>query len=1062
MRVILLLLICAVSFGGFAFCSDDDPSSLYSSEPSFSDFSVNGFWQAAERGAASVDHNSSPTYFVHARLAGEENQGLSCGGALNLKYYCGLSYEHLRKKLPGSTISVDVYIPDEFASGRDDRPGKLRVGIKSVTEGNWAEYYGGTEYTRVTNGGCYRFNIKIPEHAVNTRNRHIFNPEDAVLVCIEYFPQEAAKNFPAVSFSFTNFTIEGLDLNYDEMKWQLMKNGYTIKDEYLPYFASGSTIVNSASSGVDLTYEPFGKNGTAPHKYSGALQGAFLSLSVFVPKDLCAQKGLLTLLLEKDGRAVASSRNDFHACNLDGMVFLTMPLDGIEVKDRVEEIFEGLKLILRVRTDLAHTASMMPIVIEPVMIRAGRLIPFDNKWRFRNCARPNVEKEIEIGGAPGKDGVSADALGEDLHQMNAVVKLGGGIDWENPYYRVEFIRYFSEGPVNLDNTHIDVSIDPATDTSALWQKPYRARIGVMDAGGRIMFGPNVSLSENSRAKAALDISNTNPIPKGLAMPGFESKNVKALIINLEGPHAQLAPVDLGIHFSDLVISPMYYERIHPIKIIDFSRFKKDPGAWQITRIIGDSGGYNVGINYPFPTIDVGPQVMEIPQVYPGLGMKMLDFMPVGYSSEITRKQMIEDFKKFVSSDIDIVRIFILGYLDGVFSWDEKGRDIEGFDEALIKKASTLPIEDMAEFLNKNDESLFLKRASGTLAGLNGRVMKDFTALLDILEEVERATNKRLVAVISLYDFLVADGIRAEGPLRKYPVGEHPEIITDPLIKAKTEALTWKMMKLLSRDKRFYKYIAVVEVMNEPENASVVCTRKNFPLLVNFVGENIYLIKDAIGVSVPISIGSKSWAEDLRYWRNIADGMDILMPHYWWTLESYNIDTPGLWPLDTSVKKLWEYLDAEPRGRLAAIGEISPAGGITRNLLRMEKAGYDFSLVWSYSGHDGHDVKPVMEKISRYQKANRKMRELAKLPRADVKEAFLFIARERTALELKKRRKSFPVYLSERIRRVRNDNVRRASEIALDIAGLKEMPLSYENIRYLYARFSNISKVASRI
>ena len=98
-------------------------------------------------------------------------------------------------------------------------------------------------------------------------------------------------------------------------------------------------------------------------------------------------------------------------------------------------------------------------------------------------------------------------------------------------------------------------------------------------------------------------------------------------------------------------------------------------------------------------------------------------------------------------------------------------------------------------------------------------------------------------------------------------------------------------------------ITCVEVMNEPANGNALATKENFNDLVNFVGENIYLMKDALGPEMPVSVGFRSWHEDLSFWSSIAEGVDILMPHYWESLESYNIDTPGLWPLDTPVEKL---------------------------------------------------------------------------------------------------------------------------------------------------------------
>ena len=61
-----------------------------------------------------------------------------------------------------------------------------------------------------------------------------------------------------------------------------------------------------------------------------------------------------------------------------------------------------------------------------------------------------------------------------------------------------------------------------------------------------------------------------------------------------------------------------------------------------------------------------------------------------------------------------------------------------------------------------------------------------------------------MAIISLYDFMMADNVKREGPLRKYLVGEHPEVVIDPLTRVKAQAIVWGAMKTMAQDDRFYK------------------------------------------------------------------------------------------------------------------------------------------------------------------------------------------------------------------------------------------------------------------
>jgi len=280
------------------------------------------------------------------------------------------------------------------------------------------------------------------------------------------------------------------------------------------------------------------------------------------------------------------------------------------------------------------------------------------------------------------------------------------------------------------------------------------------------------------------------------------------------------------------------------------------------------------------------------------------------------------------------------------------------------------IREMTEFLNKNEDLLF-PGTTGTLPGLNEYTLRDFTVLLDILEQVEKETGKKVTVMISLFDFLLGDGIYRQGPYLKYFVGEYPQVVTDPLVRVKIQAITWELMKTLKQDPRFVKYVTMVELINEPANACVLSTKEYFNDLVNFAGTGLYLLKDALGPSMPVGIGFRSWPRDLKFWSGISDGIDILTVHYWESLESYDINTPGLWPLDMPVKELWDLLGTKADGRIVGMTEISLPPGFEGYLEQTQKAGYDLCLVWSYSGHDGFKAKDLFGEISKYQAANSK-------------------------------------------------------------------------------------------
>jgi hypothetical protein len=458
-------------------------------------------------------------------------------------------------------------------------------------------------------------------------------------------------------------------------------------------------------------------------------------------------------------------------------------------------------------------------------------------------------------------------------------------------------------------------------------------------------------------------------------------------------------------------------------------------------------------------LKVDRDLLEVPQIYPTVGMKATDPRHFGLASDLTKKTVTADFETFAANDLVLVRLFTFGHLDGVFTWDEKGIDIKDFgkgNEQRVQEAAGMSVEKLAEFLNANEETFFAKSNSGNLIGLERHVMGDMKAILDILEDVEKNTGKRIYVIISLYDFLLADGSTKEGPLRAYTVGEHPEVVLDPMIKVKAQALVWKLMKDLAKDKRFQKYVACVEIMNEPANATVLSTKKNFNDLLNFVGEGMYLTKDAIGPNVPVSVGFRSWPADLRFWAPIANGLDVLMIHYWESLESYNINVKGLWPLDMSVAKLWEYLGTTPKGRLTGMGEIGPKEPLKKNLFDIEKACYDFCLIWSYSGHDSYNAKLEMAKINEYQKGNRLIAELRKVQKETLKKAFRHLISARVLFEEQKPSKedigaheeTFKASLAEKLKTIDDPEVKKAMEDILKIAELKGITLNTKNIKFL--------------
>ncbi|MCX5679805.1 MAG: hypothetical protein NTZ95_04020 [Candidatus Omnitrophica bacterium] len=909
------------------------------------------------RGKASLKYADSATYFVAPATRPGEDISNSYGAALDLKYFSGLSYQYIKKILPGKKIHITVYIPEEALSSDDARLGIIRFYASSNKNGDWVSYYGDIERHHITRDGNYEFVLAIPEGPVTVMNNKTFYPDEMVLLTVEYLEPQAKQNKLYVPFSFSGFRIEGFELNDSALRWCLVKDGYVQDGVFLACAPAGSTLVYAMGNEMEIACALKGIEA----------QDTFTTVTALLPKELCNSKGNVKLSITKNGSTKTSSR-DFSTCDPNGRIFISVPLDV--PKDPALPSNPTLKI--DIESDLGHDMDMPPIALERAMLGIGKIVPFDNKWRIRDVQglggyeRIGVRKDGTV--LPGE--LTFNDEGDNVYQITATIPLKGGVDWTNPHYRVEIMRDFGE-PKDMEDQRIEVTIDPQTDVTDVWQKPFRARMGLLDTNGKVMFGPNVSLSEGLQCLAYLDVTASCPVPKGMMMPGFDLKKVKAILINFEAAQTVIDIKDLKLALSNVTIKPIIGVAASPVSKFDFSAFNRDPDSWQLRRLVKESGGFLIGVNYPFPQIKVPHEVLEVPQVYPTVGMKPFDPMPLGFSGDLTQKTAIRDFKDMLDKDIKLTRIFIFGHLDGVFSWDRWNRYIEGFAagmESELLAASAKGPEEFRRFLRANESKLFPEVRSRVIAGLEHHVMLDLIGLLEILEQVEKDSGKRLMAVISLYDFTMADNIKKEGPLRKYLVGEHPEVVIDPLTRVKAQAIVWGAMKTMAQDERFYKYIAAVEFMNEPENSSALATKENFQKLVYFVGEGLYLLKDAIGPKVPVSVGFRGWYYDLAYWKAVAGGIDILMPHYWESFESYNVDKPGLWSLDTPADELWETLGEPKAGRLTGLGEISPQGNLMGNIERLKKADYDFMLTWAYIGHDGYDVKPylglIKERISK--------------------------------------------------------------------------------------------------
>ena len=412
-----------------------------------SDLNPAGSWQSDAEGAPETAVTTSRTFFVHVGKVPENVTSISYGGALNLKYFAGIAYDYLQENMPGKTVSFSVTMPRSAVSTFSAIPNRLRVTLKSAKDGVWTEYYEGSEWTNVRKEGKYDFKIRITEKPVTAPSGETFYPENTILTAVEYYLMEGAKRTSSLIFSISDFRMEGIDLDPESLEWQMMTDGSASRETFLPSFPEGSTLIYALGNAFNMAYVMPKTSGAATHAFSGELRDIFLILPVYIPGELRRQKGTVELTIKDPSGTIRSVVKNFDSCNIEGRIHLTVPLDAFSVKNSIEELLTGAGTTLRIKTLAPHTKEMMPIILEPLKIRGGELIPFDEKWRSR--------------GAQGLGELTAAGLGQDNYQLTATTRLKGGIDWKDPAYRVEIVRDLDGGPRDLDDMHFEMMISPS-------------------------------------------------------------------------------------------------------------------------------------------------------------------------------------------------------------------------------------------------------------------------------------------------------------------------------------------------------------------------------------------------------------------------------------------------------------------------------------------------------------------------------------------------------------------------------------------------------------------------
>ena len=168
-------------------------------------------------------------------------------------------------------------------------------------------------------------------------------------------------------------------------------------------------------------------------------------------------------------------------------------------------------------------------------------------------------------------------------------------------------------------------------------------------------------------------------------------------------------------------------------------------------------------------------------------------------------------------------------------------------------------------------------AQGNPISFDSYAIRDFEVLVDIAEEY----NLKLIPV--LFDYMLADGIQYENG---YLVGEHPDLITDPVKRLALVNLFRSLIHQFTSRNSIFAW----EVMNEPEYATAVTHQS----LESFVQEFRQMIHTEIP-GAQVTLGSKD-STSLQDWTGL--GLDIYQFHWYGggnlpPMNSLGLDKPVL-------------------------------------------------------------------------------------------------------------------------------------------------------------------------
>jgi len=529
---------------------------------------------------------------------------------------------------------------------------------------------------------------------------------------------------------------------------------------------------------------------------------------------------------------------------------------------------------------------------------------------------------IDLGRTPHRvtRAVRAFAPAADGRSGTMTVRLRGSLD-DNPLKAGELLFDLRRGPLggrswgNRTLVGAEVRVSPSLVGTGKrnWQRAHRGRLFLEDAAGRRMYLPNATLVDRPRARdgwlhlggrPTVDV----PMPLGFVDAGFDPAAVTGLGVNVEAFNRPGEVVDGSLELRDLTVT---FEEPVAARLLP-----SDPAilageaaraARMEARLRERCGpGLAVGVNLAWPTARA-PDGGEM-QLYG----KLLDGGPPWWDRRwdlgdaAVAASVRADFREIRAAfgPRAVVRLWLFSDLRAGVTFDAAG----------------LPV------------------------AITERALANMRALLDLARE------EQVVLLPVLLDFLIADGVAAQGPDGAWPASERVDLVIDAGKRARLVALLEGFVRRFAGDPALLAW----DVMNEPENAAAVVTPAHFADLQALLRELVDAVHRAGDLA---TVGHHDLPDPGRFFRGRV-ASDLATAHYYPLVETRPNPTPVAAPFVPAFGPLpggWSEIEAVP-------------GHIAAQLAAARRAGHRLLLFWSWRGHqesgDGYAVRPYADELRR--------------------------------------------------------------------------------------------------